>query len=63
MAGPGRRARRTACLEGQAQFEDEHPVTSFLEGHGIAEESIEFRGRLEPVDRDGQDNGTEQTQK
>ncbi|MGA5114868.1 hypothetical protein [Streptomyces pseudogriseolus] len=40
-------------LERQQQFENDHPVTGFLEDHGIAEERTEFRGRLEPVDRDG----------
>ncbi|MCF2131884.1 hypothetical protein L1I79_36500 [Strepomyces sp. STD 3.1] len=54
---------KAMMLERQQQFEDDHPFTSFVEGHGIAEKSTEFRGRLEPVDRDGQDEGTSRTQK
>ncbi|MFH9180297.1 hypothetical protein [Streptomyces albogriseolus] len=44
---------KAMMLERQQQFEDDHPVTEFLEGHGVAEKRTEFRGRLEPVDRDG----------
>ncbi|BFO15816.1 hypothetical protein SHKM778_22040 [Streptomyces sp. KM77-8] len=43
---------KAMMLERQRQFEDDHPVTGFLEDHGIAEEERkEFRARLEPVDR------------
>ena len=44
---------KAMMLERQQQFEDDHPVTEFFEGHGIAEKRTEIRGRLEPVDRDG----------
>ncbi|MGA5316785.1 hypothetical protein ACPCTK_22150 [Streptomyces pseudogriseolus] len=48
-------------LERQRQFEDDHPVTGFLEDHGIAEERTEFRGRLETVDRDSETPGPGRT--
>ncbi|GGP66871.1 hypothetical protein [Streptomyces calvus] len=46
---------KVMMLERQEQYEKDHPVSTFLEKHGITEERTEFRGRLEPVDRDGQD--------
>ncbi|MDT0402321.1 MULTISPECIES: hypothetical protein [Streptomyces] len=41
---------KAMMLERQQRFEDDHPVTGFLEDHGIAEERKEFRARMEPVD-------------
>lgn len=45
---------KALMLERQEQFKDDHPVTTFLEEHGLAEKG-EVHARLVPVDRDGQD--------
>ncbi|WP_369193422.1 hypothetical protein [Streptomyces djakartensis] len=54
---------KAMMLERQQQFEDDHPVTNWLEGHGIAEKRTEFRARMEPVDHGGQDQGRNQAEK
>lgn len=47
---------KAMMLERQQQHEDDHPVTTWLEEHGVAaEEKKEFRARLDPVNPDGQD--------
>ncbi|GHH96372.1 hypothetical protein [Streptomyces capillispiralis] len=48
---------KVMMLERQEQYKEDHPVSTFLEEHGITEKRTEFRGRLEPVDRDGEDRG------
>lgn len=49
-------------LERQKQYEKDHPVSTWLEGHGISGEQKAFRGRLEPTDSNGQAQGQAQDQ-
>lgn len=42
---------KAMMLERQEQFEDDHPVTTWLEEHGLAEDG-EVRARLVQVERD-----------
>ncbi|GGV32969.1 hypothetical protein ACIRPR_26415 [Streptomyces griseoflavus] len=45
---------KAMMLERQQQYENDHPVTTWLEEHGLAEDG-EVQARLVPVERDGQD--------
>ncbi|MFD7403819.1 hypothetical protein ACFV7R_14350 [Streptomyces sp. NPDC059866] len=46
-------------VQRQKQFEEDHPVTSWLEDQGIGDERTVFRDRIDPVDH-GQNQGQEQ---